>query len=141
MSPITPESWCSGGCLQPSAHAGSSFADISILNTETVRYSETSGHIRPTRYHIQEYGIHQQKYMFCAEISLYFLFHFWGTFAKLLLRNPESSEIHLYRQQPSGELLNSYCKFEQILMIENIHVEIVTSLKTYDFVGNFETNK
>jgi hypothetical protein len=41
-------------CLQPPAHAGSSFADFSALKMEAIRSSKTSGH---TRRHIPEDGI------------------------------------------------------------------------------------
>jgi hypothetical protein len=44
------------------SHAGSSLADFSTLKMEAIRSSETSYHIRSTRYHIPEDGILQFKY-------------------------------------------------------------------------------
>jgi hypothetical protein len=49
----------SGDCcrLHPPAHAGSSVADFSNLNMETIRSSETSDHSGSTQCHISEDGI------------------------------------------------------------------------------------
>jgi hypothetical protein len=43
--------------LQPPAHTGSSLADFSTLNMETICSSETSVHTRSTRRHIPDDGV------------------------------------------------------------------------------------
>jgi hypothetical protein len=39
---------CRSCSLQPPAHAGSSLTDFSTLKMDTIRFSETSAHIRDT---------------------------------------------------------------------------------------------
>jgi hypothetical protein len=132
--PLTPEGWCSGGSQQPPAHV----APLSRIFLPW-RWRQF---VPPKRRFTQDlHGpISRNRTFFnrstCFVLKFpYICSYIWGgrgilrdLYPEILKVNAEitetrdSSEIHLYRQQPSGELLNSYCKFEQILMIENIYV-------------------
>jgi hypothetical protein len=64
--------------LQPSAHVGSSLADLSTLKMEAIRSSETSVNIRSTRRHIPEDGILQRVFVLVVLNFPDFLQQNWG---------------------------------------------------------------